>query len=230
MRIALTLIALAISMPINAQSVTLGGDVAFNPLSVGEADVSNIYNIDASFADTYGAEVPAPLRLLVPEHDGLHVRALAVPDGGALMAFVFSQDGATPDDRLYLEDIQVTGAVIPMFPDSADPIHERRVIAAQLLEQDVFPRMTAGFERAEIFAIEAIELGNVPGALQLVAGYYDPTFDDNMMLRAVILPHPNQAESYMAMATINLDLVPVTNAETLAATMTGRVLSSWLYQ
>jgi hypothetical protein len=73
-------------------------------------------------------------------------------------------------------------------------------------------------------------LGNATGALQLVARYFDQEFDTNTMLRAVILPHPTQAESYLAVATINLDLVSVTDADTLAATISGRVLGSWEYR
>lgn len=230
MRIALLLAALTFAVPSHAQSVQLGGDVVFDPLTVGEIETSDIYYLNQAFAENYNVDVSAALRVLVPQHDGLHVQAIAVPDGGALMAFVFSQAGDTPEERLFLEDLQVTGAVIPLFADSADLIHERRLIAAQLLEEDAFPRMTEGYERAEIFAIEAVELGNAQGALQLVAGYYDHNFDENIMLRVVILPHPAQAESYMAVATINLDRVPVANAEGLAATVSGRVLSSWLYE
>lgn len=230
MRIVLFLAALTLSAPAYAQSVTLGGEVTFDPLSISGFEVSDTYSLDQTFAETYNVEVLAPVRLSVPRHDGLHVRAIAVPDGGALMAFVFSQAGATPEQNVYLEDIQVTSATIPMFADSEDPTHERRLVAAQLLENDLFPQWSGRYEQAEIYAIEAIELGNAAGALQLVAGYYDQEFNANMMLRAVILPHPTQEASYMAVATIDLDRVPVTNAETLAATVSGRVLSAWEYQ
>ncbi len=230
MRIALLLTALTFAVPLHAQSVTLGGEVTFNPLTVGEIETSNIYNLDQAFAENHGVDVPAPLRVLVPQHDGLHVQAIAVPDGGALMAFVFSQAGDTPQERFFLEDLQVTDAVIPLFADSEDPIHQRRLVAARLLEEEVFPQLTEDYERAEILAIETVELGNAQAALQLIGGYYDQNFEENTMLRVVILPHPNQEESYMAVASINLDRVPVTNAETLAASVSGRVLSSWLYE
>lgn len=231
MRFALLAAAALVAMsPVHAQSVQLGGDVTFNPLNIDGFELSDIYDLDQAFADTYSVAIPAPVRLLVPRHDGLHVRSIANLEGGGILAFVFSQEGDTPEDRVILEDLQVTNASIPLFPDSEDPVHERRIVAAQLLEHEVFPMWAARYQGAEIFAIEAVELGNVQGALQLVAGYFDDEYNSNMMLRAVILPHPTQEESYMAVAAINLDLLNVTDPETLAATVSGRVLSSWEYQ
>lgn len=242
MRIAVLLAALAFTTPAHAQSATLGGsgtldgsgtpgcEVTFDPLSIAEFEVSDIYNVDQAFAETYDIPVLANTRLLVPNHTDLHVRAVAAPDGGAILAFVFSKPGETREQLVFLEDLQVTNAVIPMYADSSDPVHERRLTAARLLEEEIFPQWASRYEGAEIFAIEAIELGNVPDALQMIAGYYDPDFDDNIMMRAVILPHPSQPESYMAVATINLDELPVTDAATLAATISGRVISSWQYQ
>lgn len=229
MRIALFLAALAFTTPLHAQSVSFGA-IEFDPLTVGPLPLTENYIIDQAFGEANGVVIDSPVLLSLPDHENLHIRTRAMPEGGSYVSFVFFQEAATPQDRVYLEDLQVTDATIPLFPDAADPIHERRVVAARLLEQDVFPQWAARYEGAEIFAIEAIELGNVPGALQLVAGYYDHEYDDQMMMRAVILPHPDREASYMAVATINLDEVAVTNAETMAETMSGRVLRAWQYQ
>jgi hypothetical protein len=225
MRFAFALLsAFALSGPASAQTIT------FDPFSIGSFETSDIYDIDANFAARYGRNVPAAVRVLVPRHDDLFVQVAAVPDTGGLVGFAFFAEGETPDDLAFLGNLELTDATIPMVPDAEDEVHERRVIAARLLEEQLFPQYANRYQNAEILAIEAVELGNATGALQLVARYFDQEFDTNTMLRAVILPHPTQAESYLAVATINLDLVSVTDADTLAATISGRVLGSWEYR
>lgn len=230
MRIALFIAAIFLAVPLHAQSAQLGGDAAFNPLEISTFDQMDTFTIDAAFAATHDVEVPSPVQLQVPGHDGLHVDTIPAPGSGAKLVFVFSQDAALARDRAFLEDVQLTGFNLPTYEDSADPIHERRVFVAEFFETELFPQWANRYERAEIFAIEVIELGNSRGALQLVAGYYDQENGDNMMLRAVVLPHPERVEGYLAIANINLDIVPVTDPETLAATLTGRLLSSWQFQ
>ncbi|GAB5447119.1 hypothetical protein [Gymnodinialimonas sp.] len=230
MRISLFVAALALAAPVYAQSVQLGGDTAFNPLEVATFDTSVPYVLDQAFADTHGVPLPSPFQVALPGHDGLHVQSIPAPSSGATVVFVFSQDAPLAQDRAFLEDLQITRFNLPMYEDAADPIHERRVFAAGQLETQIFPQFASSFEGAEIFAIEAVELGNSSGALQLVAGYFDQQNGDNMMLRAVVLPHPDRPEGYLAIANINLDLIPVTDPQTLAATATGRVLSSWQFQ
>ncbi|CAN0491647.1 unnamed protein product, partial [Hapterophycus canaliculatus] len=182
---------------------------------------------DDAFEQAHGVEVDTPVVVQVPRHPGLLVEQFPAPSSGATIVFQFSQDAARPQDRAYLEDLQITGFNLPMFEDSADPVQARRNYAAGYFQSELFPQWAGNFEQAELFAIEDIALGNATGALQMVAGYYDQANGDNMMVRVVILPHPDRIEGYMAIATINLDLVPVSNPETLAATLTGRVLSSW---
>lgn len=231
MRIAVLLATFCLTGPAGAQSVQLGaGGSAFNPLTIAAFDEMAPFTIDQSFAETHGVEVRTPVTFLVPGHFGLHVASDAAPSTGATVVFGFHQEATQSQPRAYLEDVQITGFGLPLFEDAEDPIHARRIYAASYLEAELFPQWASRFEQAEIFAIEAIELGNAAGALQLVAGYYDQDAGDNMMLRAVILPHPDRISGYMALASINLDLVPVTNAESLAQTLTGRLLSSWQFQ
>lgn len=234
MRALLILLALALAPPVSAQSgSTTGaftGIVPFNPLAISSFEIADPYFLSASFTEQFGVPVPAPVGILVPRHDDLHVRALAVPDNGALMVFVFSQDARDERDRVFLEDLQITDATIPLLSDQENPARARIRASVALLEEQVFPQWAGRYENAEILTIETIALGNVPGAVQLIARYFDQEFGANMLLRAVILPHPNQEASYMAVATIDLDLVPVVDGNTLAASLSGRVLSNWRYQ
>jgi len=50
-----------------------------------------------------------------------------------------------------------------------------------------------------------------------------------MMVRLTMMLHPDRPEGYFTISNINLSLVPVSDGETLAATLTGRVLNSWVY-
>lgn len=221
MRNAFLFAAFILASPVHAQSAQLG----VNPLANGAESV-DVFALDQAFADAHGVNVSSPVTMQVPRHDGLQTDMIPAPNSGATAVLVFTQAA----DGAFLEDMQITGFNLPMFEGSADPIHERRVFAAQFMEAELFPQWATRYQGAEIFAIEAIELGNSVGGLQLVAGYYDQENADNMMLRAVILPHPDRIEGYLAVVNVNLDIVPVTDPETLAATLTGRVLSSWQFQ
>ena len=116
---------------------------------------------------------------------------------------------------------------IPMAEEAEDPPRTRVAIAAQVLQEQLYPRAVEGFEEPRMLAVEQIDFGDVTG-VHLIATYTDPAIGP-MLLRLTAMLHPDQPESYVTISNINLDLVPVEDGDTLAATLTGRLLDSWVY-
>jgi hypothetical protein len=63
----------------------------------------------------------------------------------------------------------------------------------------------------------------------MIGSHIRPDSGGRELVRAVIYPHPDQVQSMMAVARINLELVPALDAETLDASITGRIMADWEY-
>lgn len=233
MRLVVLLAALAFTTPVLAQSEgtpgAFTGITPFDPLTSQEFEPSVPFVLDDAFATQYNTPVPASATFNLPQHPGMYIQPVFAPGGGTIMAFYFLLDARDSADRMFLEDLQVVSLNIPMQPDAEDPVGARMVNAAQLLEQQVIPDWGARMQNIEFFGIEAVPLGSVQNAVQLVAAYVDPETNSNMLVRFVAMIHPEQEDGYFLVARINADLVAVTDPATLAASLTGRVLSSWQY-
>lgn len=192
----------------------------FDGLYVGQA-----FDFDDSYTERFGIEVPVPFSVSVPNRDGVVLIADGAPDGGAFVKFTFATD---TEPRQFLENIQIVTASIPMAEDAEDPAMTRIQISARVLQEQVFPQAVAGFDNPQILAIEQINFGDVV-AVHLVGTYGDPGIGP-MMVRLTMMLNPDGPESYFTISNINTTLVPVVDGETLAASMTGRVLNSWAYQ
>lgn len=206
-----------------AQSAS--GQIDFNLFEFDGLYVERAFDFDDSYTERFGVEVPVPFSVAVPERDGVALIADGQPDGGAFVKFTFATDA---EPRRFLENIQVVTASVPMAENTEDPETTRIQIAARALQEQVFPRAVAGFDDPRILAIEQIDFGDVTG-VHLVGTYGDPAIGP-MMVRLTMMLHPDRPEGYFTISNINLSLVPVTDGDTLAATMTGRLLNSWVYQ
>ncbi len=230
MRILPFMLGLILAGPAFAQTEPVPGflgDAYFEPSNF---TLSDTYTFDEDFAEEHDVVVPVPFRLSIPRRDGIEVQTALLPDGGAFVGFTFTSEPTDGFDSLFLEVMQVTDATIPLMAEEADPSQARVQVAAGLLENDFWGANFAAAPEARILAVEEIELGTVPNAVQLIGAYYDPEFDDQMMVRAVILPHPDQPESLLILNQINLDVIPVRDGETLAATTSGRILEEFEYR
>jgi hypothetical protein len=192
--------------------------------------LSNTYTYDESVTERFDIEVPVQFRLTVPRFRGVTTTDFLLPDGGAFAAFQFNYvSDLTPEDGIFLELLQVTTANIPMAEGEEDPLRARAELSAQLLREQVFPSSIGAFPEAEMLVLEMIELGDIPNAVQMIGSHIRPDSGGRELVRAVIFPHPDQVESMMAVARINLELVPALDAETLDASITGRIMADWEY-
>lgn len=222
---------LAITTPIAQAQSEEAAAVAERYISRGGGLViSDTYTYDESVTERFGIDVPVHFRLAVPRFNGVTTRDFLVPDGGAFAAFQFNYvSDETPEDGIFLENLQVTTANIPLAEGAADPLQARAEMAAQLLREQVFPNSIAAFPEGEMLVLERIELGSIPNAVQMIGQHIRPESGTLELVRAVIFPHPDQIESMMAVARINLAIVPALDAETLEASITGHMMSQWEY-
>ncbi|WP_224816723.1 hypothetical protein [Hasllibacter sp. MH4015] len=228
MKLILCLAMSFLALPAHAQA---DDPTLFNPVTASQFEDPRIFPLDAAFGAEHGVAIPAPSDLYLPQHDQLHVRIIPtpVPGGAEVLAVEFSAIGASEDDLTFLENIQITDARIPMFEDQDDPLVARLNLAASLLQQQFYPAWLAAFPDAEPVGFEGVELGNSAAAVHLMITYRDPRQQAIMLTRAVVLLHPDQPESLFVTANIDLDRVPVTDAASLAGTLTSRVLNAWTF-
>lgn len=200
------------------------GSIDFNLFEFEGLYTGQNFNFDEDYTERFGIPVVVPFSIVVPNRDGVVLIADGRPDGGAFVKFTFATD---TDPRQLLENIQVVSASIPMAEGAEDPMQTRLQIAANALREQIFPQAVAGYEDPQILAIEQINFGDVVG-VHLVGTYADPSIGP-MAVRLTMMLHPDHPESYFTIANINLTLVPVNDGETLAASLTGRILDSWVY-
>ncbi|MEX3017223.1 hypothetical protein [Gymnodinialimonas hymeniacidonis] len=236
-------------MPSHLSAILLGISLSLIPVSVAQAQteaaaevaeryisrgggllLSDTYTYDEGITERFDIDVPVRFRVYVPRFDGVTVRDFLLPDGGAFAAFQFTYvSDETTEQGLFLENFQVTTANIPMAAEADDPLQMRADLAAQLLREQIFPSAIGAFPEGELLVLERVELGNVPNAVQMIGSHIRPESGGRELVRAVIFPHPDQVESLMAVSRINLTLVPAVDAETLAASITGHMMSEWEY-
>ena len=216
--------AMLLGMTGAALAQSASAQIEFNLFEFDGLYVERAYNFDDSYTERFGIDVSVPFSVSVPDRDGVELIADGQPDGGAFVKFTFATD---TDPRQFLENIQVVTASVPMAETAEDPALTRIQIAARALQEQIFPQAVAGFDDPQILAIEQIDFGDVTG-VHLVGTYGDPAVGP-MMVRLTMMLHPDRPEGYFTISNINLSLVPVSDGETLAATLTGRVLNSWVY-
>jgi hypothetical protein len=205
-----------------AQSAS--AQIDFNLFEFEGLYLEQAFNFDDTYTERFGIDVPVPFSVSVPNRDGVVLIADGAPDGGAFVKFTFATD---TEPRQFLENIQVVTASIPMAEEAEDPATARIQIAARALQEQVFPQAVEGFDEPQILAIEQINFGDVVG-VHLVGTYGDPAIGP-MVVRLTMMLNPDAPESYFTISNINATLVPVVDGETLAASLTGRVLNSWVY-
>lgn len=220
-----TLLLLSLATTLRAQEETR--DPGFNLLTLEGLSLSDVFTFDAAFEAEYEIEVPIPFEIVAPRDDRLLRIVDGRPSGGAFVQFTYALEITGEEAPVLVENLQITGATIPLYADHADPAQARQNSAAALARDVLFPRMVADKSMPEILTIEAVTVGGAAG-VQLIGQFIDPLIGPTL-LRAVILPHPDQERSLVAVALINLSLVPVRDAATLAQSRTGRMLASWRY-
>lgn len=216
---------LSLVPPLHAQNPD--GSVTFNLFSLEGLSMMDIFTFDAAFAAQHNIEVPIPFQIGAPRDDRLIRFVDGKPSGGAIVQFTYALEVEGKDTPVLLENLQVTGATIPFYKDQADPAQARQISAANLARDVLFPRMVADKTAPEILTIEAVSADDVSG-IQLIGRFNDPDIGPTL-LRAVILPHPDQERSLVIVAMINLSLVPVRDSATLAQTLTGRMMARFRY-
>ncbi len=198
--------------------------IDFNLFEIEGFEASKVFKFDASYTEKFGIPVAVPFQINVPINRQIELIADGKPAGGGLAKFTF----ATKDEpRTFIENIQIVSATIPLMTDQDDPAAARVQVAVGLLTDQVFPAAVQGFQNAKILTVEEISMGGVH-AVHLIGTYDDPTIGA-MLLRLVAMPHPSNEQSYVTISNINLALVPVMDGPTLAASLSGRVMSSWTY-
>ena len=95
------------------------------------------------------------------------------------------------------------------------------------MKDDSFPSPTDMFL---VQSIEVIEVGGVTNAVEMIGTYYDNQYDDHMLVRAVVIPHPDRPVGITVVSQVSLDVIPIADAATLAATMGARILSSFEFR
>jgi len=216
--------AMLLGMTGVALAQSASAQIDFNLFEFDGLYIERAYNFDDSYTERFGIDVPVPFSVAVPDRDGVELIADGQPEGGAFVKFTFATD---TEPRQFLENIQVVTASISLAETAVDPTLTRIQIAARVLQEQIFPQAVAGFDDPQILAIEQIDFGDVTG-VHLVGTYGDPAIGP-MMVRLTMMLHPDRPEGYFTISNINLSLVPVSDGETLAATLTGRVLNSWVY-
>ncbi|MBF9035153.1 hypothetical protein HKCCE2091_12980 [Rhodobacterales bacterium HKCCE2091] len=222
--IRITLLALALA-GLPAAAPAQEASVEFNLFELEGFTRARIFEFDEDYTEQFGIDVPVPFQVSIPIDDSIELISDGRPDGGAFVKFTFA---TAEENRRFVENIQIVDATFPIPEGVEDPEGQRIMIAARLLQEQVFPQAVQGFSDPEVLALERFEVGEIVGA-RLVGSYVDPTIGP-MLLHLVALPHPRQAESYVAVANINLTLVPVTTPESLTGALTSRVLGSFTYR
>ncbi len=220
----LVLSALAMTFGLATTPVSAQATVEFNLFELEGLTTARIFEFDEDYTAQFGIPVPLPFTIQVPTHSDVHLISDGAPDGGAFVKFTFATN---TEPRQFIENIQIVSATIPMAEDQEDPATVRLQISARALQEQIFPQAVAGFENPEILAIEAIDFGDVPG-VHLIGTYTDPSIGP-MAVRLTMMLHPDRPEAYFTISNINLSLAPVSDGATLAATLTGRLLNSWVY-
>lgn len=225
--IVFAMLLLAHTSSLQAQDESSGW--SFNLFTLEGLTLSDTVTFDAEIAERNGLDLPAYFRIRIPRDPRIERRIIPNPSGGALVGIVFSRgEDQTGTDADLLELVQITGARVPMQPEH-DGQELSRVQAAGLLARDiVLPRMIADKEGAELIDVSQFSVGEMRAA-QVLATHLEPEIGP-VLLRIVILPHPEQADGLMVVAKINLGLVPVEDNEMLTSTLSGRIISSWEYQ
>lgn len=205
----------------------------FNLFDFEGVYVQTIFNFDEGYSEKTGILVATPFSISVPKRGDVTRIADGKPDGGAFVKFTFAVKGEASADGdepglVLLENLQIITANIPLSTDAEDPRVARLRAAANLLRERVYPQAVAGFENAEILAVEEYQFSNYQG-VQLIGRYIDSTIGP-MMLRLTANLNPNEGASYVTIANINLTLAPVTGGETLMQTITARTVNSLVYK
>ncbi len=212
-----------------AQAEESGGSLRFNLFNLEGLTVSDTYTFDAETAARHEIDLKAPFRISVPRDPRVQRNVFVNPDGGALVGIMFRRaDGQTGTDADLLEHVQITGAQLPLAADLDPDGPTRLQLAGQLARDRAFPMMVANKEAAELLDVSFLELGALQ-AVQVVGRHLEPEIGP-VLVRIVIVPHPEQVDSLMIVAKINLANVPVTDQATLEASLSGRVISSWEYR
>jgi len=207
--------------------------IRFNLFEMQGASVQTIFNFDAGYAEKTGVPVSTPFSLSVPKHNDIKRIADGKPDGGAFVKFTFAVQGPAKADGsasglVFLENIQVIPATIPINAEADDPHNARVKVAADLLRNKALPSAVQGFKDVEILAIEEYAFKDYPG-VHLIARYTDPSLGP-MMLRLTANLNPTQGAGYVTIANINLTLAPVSGGETLLKTLSAQVANSLVYK
>ncbi|MFT6656907.1 hypothetical protein [Maritalea sp.] len=226
---------LAISVLLTGAAVAQNseGNISFNLFEFEGVYVQTIFNFDEGYTEKTGVAVATPFALSVPKRNDVKRIADGKPDGGAFVKFTFAIEaeadtGGDNQDLVFLENIQIIPANIPMPVDVDDPSSARVKMAAALLRNNVFPQAVQGFQNAEILAIEEYEFKDYKG-VHLIARYADPSIGP-MMLRLTANLNPKQSAGYITIANINLTLAPVSGGETLLQTLSAQVANSLIYK
>lgn len=217
-----------LALPVSAAAQTPEGNLRFNLFELEGVSLSDILTFDAGMAARNDLDLPAFFRIHVPRDRRIQREVFANPDGGALVGIMFTLADQTSDESAFLEHLQITTARVPMQDNHAEAAPSRQQVAGLMARDIVFPRMVEGKQAPEILSVTALPLGNIT-ASQVIGQHIEPGIGP-MLVRVVVLPHPDQEESLMMIAKINLGLVPVRDRETLEKSLTGRIISSWQYQ
>lgn len=222
MRKTLAIITVLVALTGTAQA-QVSGSVEFNLFEMEGASANRIFLFDQGYEDQNDIPVPTPFSLAVPMQDQIELIADGQPDGGAFARFTF----ATGDPRVFVENIQIITATLPFLPEQDDPDSARLDMSVAVLRDRIFPVAVQGFDDPEILAIEIYDFDGYSG-VHLIGRYTDPAIGP-MLLRLTAHPNPDQPQSYLTVANINLALVPVTDGETLRASLSSRVANSLNY-
>lgn len=222
MRKTLAIIAAIVGLAGVAQA-QVSGSVEFNLFELEGASANRVFLFDQVYADQYGIDVPTPFTVAVPIQDRIEMIPDGQPDGGAFVRFTFT----TGDPRQFVENIQIVTATLPFQPEANDPDAARLDLSVAVLRDRIFPAAVQGYEDAQVLAIEIFEFEGYTG-VHLIGRYTDPAIGP-MLLRLTAHPNPDRPESYLTVAYINLALVPVSDGETLRASLSSRVANSLTY-
>ena len=219
-------VSLTVAPAVQAQESSSGS--RFNLFNIEGLTLSDTYTFDAEAAARHEIDLQAPFRINVPRASQVQRNVFVNPDGGALVGIMFRRaENPTGTDADLIELVQITGAQLPMAADLDPNGPSRLQLAGQLARDRAFPKMVAQKEGAELLDVSFIQLGEVE-AVQVVGRHLEPEIGP-VLVRIVIVPHPDQVESLMIVAKINLANVPVTDQATLEGSLSGRIISSWEY-
>lgn len=213
-----------------AASQQAESSIRFNLFEYEGAYRERIFNFDEAYTAKFSIPVPIPFGISVPLRNDVKLIADGKPDGGAFVKFTFAleSDDGDSDNRIFLEDVQIVTATIPIPTDVEDPKKLRLQLAAKLLREKMFPRDVEGFDDAEILAIEAYQFDGYLG-VQLIGRYTNPTKGPMLVCMTANL-NPDQPQSYLTVSHINLTLVPANSGEALQQAMSSRVANSLIYK